>query len=420
MARRYMHEFGLTREQLANVAVAARRNAARNPKALRREPITVEDVVASRLIADPLHALDCCLVSNFGGAVVVTTVERARDLDVRPVYVVGSASASSHKYVSQAESLTSFGIETAAGAAYSEAGIGSGDIDVAWVYDGFTITVLLNLEGLGFCERGAAGDFVAEQGIAFDGALPVNTVMTRSPAHTVETSTRPRSRASSAASAGIDRSRARRSVSSTEMGHLSRRIPSSCSRASCVDGHEALPADRRRPLGAQRGRAAATAGPDRRGRARLGRRALALASRVRLRRRGPDLCRCRGPRGTRRAPAPAPPALAADSTSSSGWRTAPISSVGYSGTARLGATLVPLHTRSTAREAGALFATTPPSAFIVGDGEGGPRPADVGEVLRHPALAEALRGPCLMGGSRPWRLPVRHAERPPRVRATPS
>ena len=175
MARRYMHEFGLTREQLANVAVAARRNAARNPKALRREPITVEDVVASRLIADPLHALDCCLVSNFGGAVVVTTVERARDLDVRPVYVVGSASAHSHKYVSQAESLTSFGIETAAGAAYSEAGIGAGDIDVAGVYDGFTITVLLNLEGLGFCERGAAGDFVAEQGIAFDGALPVNT-----------------------------------------------------------------------------------------------------------------------------------------------------------------------------------------------------------------------------------------------------
>jgi acetyl-CoA acetyltransferase len=175
MARRYMHEYGVTREQIAAVAVAARKNAARNPKALRRDAITVEDVMASTLIADPLRALDCCLVSNFGGAVIVTTADRARDLGVAPVFVVGSASAHSHKYVSQAESLTTFGIGPAADSAFAEAGIGPGDVDVAGVYDGFTITVLLNLEGLGFCDPGGGGDFVAGQGIAFDGALPVNT-----------------------------------------------------------------------------------------------------------------------------------------------------------------------------------------------------------------------------------------------------
>jgi acetyl-CoA acetyltransferase len=174
IARRYMHEFGATSEQLAAVAVAARSNATRNPKALKREPITVDDVLTSRLIAEPLRALDCCLVSNFGGAVVVTTPERARDLDAKPVFLVGSASAHSHKYVSQAASLTDFGIRPAAEAAFAEAGVGPGDVDVAGIYDGFTITVLLNLEGLGFCEPGDAGAFVAEQGITIDGKLPVN------------------------------------------------------------------------------------------------------------------------------------------------------------------------------------------------------------------------------------------------------
>jgi acetyl-CoA acetyltransferase len=175
MARRYMHEFGVSREQLAEVAVAARTNAARNPKALKRDPITVDDVLSSKMIADPLRGLDCCLVSNFGGAVVVTTDERARELDATPVYLLGSASCHSHKYVSQAESLTEFGVRGAAEAAFAEAGVTPADIDVAGVYDGFTITVLLNLEELGFCERGGAGTFVTEEGITGDGKLPVNT-----------------------------------------------------------------------------------------------------------------------------------------------------------------------------------------------------------------------------------------------------
>ncbi len=175
MARRYMHEYGVSREQLAAVAVAARENAGLNPKALKRDPITVEDVIGSKMIADPLRALDCCLVSNFGGAVIVTTAERARDLDTAPVFLLGSASAHSHKYVSQAESLTEFGLRGAADAAYAEAGVTAEDIDVAGVYDGFTITVLLNLEELGFCDRGGAGAFVSDEGITRDGKLPVNT-----------------------------------------------------------------------------------------------------------------------------------------------------------------------------------------------------------------------------------------------------
>jgi acetyl-CoA acetyltransferase len=175
MARRYMHDYGVTREQLAAVAVAARENAMENPKALRRDPITVEDVVASRMLCDPLRALDCCLLSNFGGAVIVTTEDRAADLPGTPVYVVGSATVHSHKYISQAESLTEFGVRDTALGLFDETGIPPSAVDVVGLYDAFTISVLLNLEDLGFCERGEAGSFVAEEGITRNGRLPVNT-----------------------------------------------------------------------------------------------------------------------------------------------------------------------------------------------------------------------------------------------------
>lgn len=174
MARRYMHETGVTREQVAQVAVAARANAALNPKALRRDPLTVADVLGSRMLADPLRGLDCCLVSNFGGAVVITTEERAKDLPGRPLYLLGSGAAHSHKNISQAASLIEFGIADAAVTAFGQAGVTHADVDVAGIYDGFTISVLLNLEGLGFCETGGAGAFV-EAGMGPGDLLPVNT-----------------------------------------------------------------------------------------------------------------------------------------------------------------------------------------------------------------------------------------------------
>lgn len=174
IARRHMKEYGTTSEQLAAVAVAMRRHAALNPKALRRGPLTVEDVMNSPVIADPLHALDCCLLSNFGGAVVLTTADRARKMR-GPVYLLGIGEAHSHKYISQAADLTRFPLQDAAQRAFTMAGVTPDDIDVAGIYDGFTITLLVNLEDLGFCKKGEGGRFVEEGQIALGGRIPTNT-----------------------------------------------------------------------------------------------------------------------------------------------------------------------------------------------------------------------------------------------------
>jgi len=176
-AQRHMHEFGTTSEQLAEVAVAARAWALRNPKAFKHEdgPLTVEDVLASPLVSDPLHALDCCLITDAAGAVVMTTAERAQDLPKRPVQVLGHGETTTNVGMSQIPDLTATGACVSGERAYAMAGIAPADVDVAEIYDSFTITVLLELEALGFCARGEAGDFVTKGRVAPGGDFPMNT-----------------------------------------------------------------------------------------------------------------------------------------------------------------------------------------------------------------------------------------------------
>jgi acetyl-CoA acetyltransferase len=174
-ARRHMHQYGTTSEQLAEIAVVTRRHAGLNPLAMYREPITVQDVLHSRLIADPLHLLDCCVVSDGGGAVLVTTEERARDLKQPPVYVLGSSESHTHAHISQMPDLTVTAAAMTAARAFAEAGVRPAEIDMAMIYDSFTITVLLLLEDLGFCRKGDGGAFVQGGNIALGGRLPINT-----------------------------------------------------------------------------------------------------------------------------------------------------------------------------------------------------------------------------------------------------
>lgn len=175
IARAHMAQFGTTPEQLAAVAVAARRHAQLNPAAQMRAPITVADVLDSRLIADPLHLLDCSLVSDGGAAVVVTSAERAHDFPHAPVYLLGVGEGHGHEHISQAHSLTCSAARESGARAYAMAGLGPADMDLAQLYDCFTPTVLIELEDLGFCPKGEAGRFVADGHIGPGGSLPVNT-----------------------------------------------------------------------------------------------------------------------------------------------------------------------------------------------------------------------------------------------------
>lgn len=175
-AQRHMHEFGTTPEQLAAVAVTMRKHAASNPFAQKRELITVEDVVNSRLVADPLHKLDCCVISDGGAACVVTSAERAADLPNAAVYVLGGAHASTHQMnLSAMADLTVTGAAQCGPLAFRRAGITPADVDVAQLYDSFTITVLLTVEDLGFCAKGEGGAFVEDDGLGLAGRLPTNT-----------------------------------------------------------------------------------------------------------------------------------------------------------------------------------------------------------------------------------------------------
>jgi acetyl-CoA acetyltransferase len=174
-ATRHMHDFSTSPEQLAEIAVAVRAHAAMNPAAMHRDPITVEDVLASRMIAEPLHLLDCCLVTDGGGALVITTAERARDLRQPPAYLLGAASAMTHWNVSQMPDFTTTAAARCGPEAMARAGIRPSDVDVVQLYDSFTITVLLLLEDLGFCAKGEGGSFVTGGRIGPGGALPVNT-----------------------------------------------------------------------------------------------------------------------------------------------------------------------------------------------------------------------------------------------------
>jgi acetyl-CoA acetyltransferase len=174
-ATRHMHQYGTTSEQLAEIAVATRKWASLNPRALHRDPITVEDVLASPWVVYPFHLLDCCLVTDAGGAVVVTSADRARQLGVPVVEVLGSAVAQSHYAISQMPDLTESPARVCGEAAFAQAGVRPGDVDVAELYDSFTYTVLVQLEDLGFCAKGEGGDFVSGQRTAPGGDFPLNT-----------------------------------------------------------------------------------------------------------------------------------------------------------------------------------------------------------------------------------------------------
>jgi acetyl-CoA acetyltransferase len=174
-ATRHMHEHGTTSEQLAEVAVAARGWARHNPRAFLRDPITVDDVLASRMICTPLHKLDCCLVTDGGGAVVVAAEDRWPDVASRPVVVLGHAETATHQSIASMPDLTVTGAARSGPAALAMAGVSHADVDVVEVYDSFTITVLLTLESLGFCKPGESGDFVGGGRIAPGGDFPLNT-----------------------------------------------------------------------------------------------------------------------------------------------------------------------------------------------------------------------------------------------------
>ena len=174
VAQRHMHEYGTTPQQLAEVAVTMRLHASMNPAAKYRDLITVEDVLASRVISSPLHLLDCCIISDGGGALVITSAERARDLKKKPVYILGAAETVRHGGAGHRDYLENAAFQTGK-LAFERAGVKHADIDMGMIYDSFTITVISQLENLGFCKRGEGGAFVSGGRIRFDGAFPINT-----------------------------------------------------------------------------------------------------------------------------------------------------------------------------------------------------------------------------------------------------
>jgi len=175
VAQRYMWEFGVTSEQLAAIAVTHREHAALNPKAHMKAPITVDDVMNSRFIATPLHLLDCCLISDGGAAVVVSAAEAAADLRQPGVSILGTGQGHTHEYIVAAPSLTDFGCKRSAADALGRAGLRPADIDVVEIYDSFTITLLAELESMGFFQRGEAGVAAAAGELKIGGKLPCNT-----------------------------------------------------------------------------------------------------------------------------------------------------------------------------------------------------------------------------------------------------
>ncbi|MBQ1160382.1 acetyl-CoA acetyltransferase [Streptomyces sp. A73] len=174
-ARRHMHQYGTTLEQLAQVAVQARANAAANPEAFRREPITVDDVLSGPMIADPFTKLHCCIRSDGGCAVLLVAEDRVADLATEPVWILGSGTAVSHTTMSEWEDFTVSPAAVSGRTAFARAGVTPHDIDLAQIYDAFTYMTLVTLEDLGFCAKGEGGAFVQDGRLLRDGALPVNT-----------------------------------------------------------------------------------------------------------------------------------------------------------------------------------------------------------------------------------------------------
>jgi acetyl-CoA C-acetyltransferase len=174
-AMRHMHQYGTTSEQLAWIKVAASHHAQHNPHAMLRNVVTVEDVVNSPMIADPLHRLDCCVISDGGGAIIVASPEVARSLKRPKVKILGAGEAPKHQMAGHVD-LTYSGAVWSGPAAFAEAGVKPADIKYASIYDSFTITVLMQIEDLGFCDKGQGGKFVADGNlISGTGKLPFNT-----------------------------------------------------------------------------------------------------------------------------------------------------------------------------------------------------------------------------------------------------
>ncbi|WNV76635.1 acetyl-CoA acetyltransferase [Geodermatophilus sp. DSM 44513] len=174
-AARHMYEFGTTREQLAAVAVAARQWAQLNPAAFARDPLTVDEVLSSRTVSSPLTVRDCCLVTDGGGALLVTSTERAADLRRPPVHLLGYGEAQWHRNITHMPDLTVTAAVDSGRRAYEQAGLSPSDVDLLELYDAFTINPILFLEDLGFCAKGEGGELVASGAIAPGGGLPVNT-----------------------------------------------------------------------------------------------------------------------------------------------------------------------------------------------------------------------------------------------------
>jgi acetyl-CoA acetyltransferase len=174
-ATRHMHEYGTTSEHLAEIAVATRKWAQLNPKAMMRDPLTIEDVLSSRWIAYPFHIYDCCLVTDAGGAVIVVGAERAREFRRKPIWVLGSGEATTHQSLLGMHDITRTPARYSGKRAFQMAGVTHADIDVVEVYDSFTYTALVTIEELGFCEKGEGGPFLANQRTAPGGDFPMNT-----------------------------------------------------------------------------------------------------------------------------------------------------------------------------------------------------------------------------------------------------
>jgi acetyl-CoA acetyltransferase len=174
-ARRHMHQYGTTIEQLAEVAVSARFNAADNPDAYYRDPISIDDVLNGPMIADPFTKLHCCIRSDGGAAVVLVNADRVRDLRSRPVWVLGAAETTSHMLTSQWDDMTVGPAAVSGPLAFARAGVRPADVDVAELYDAFTYMLLLTLEDLGFCPKGEGGRFVEKGSLRLGGELPTNT-----------------------------------------------------------------------------------------------------------------------------------------------------------------------------------------------------------------------------------------------------
>ncbi|MER7817107.1 acetyl-CoA acetyltransferase [Streptomyces sp. NPDC096153] len=174
-ARRHMHEYGTTEEQLAEVAVQARANASHNPDAMFRDPITVDDVLSGPVIADPFTKLHCCIRSDGGCAVLLAAEEYVPDTAKAPVWVLGTGEHVSHTTMSEWDDFTVSPAAVSGRLAFERAGVRPGDIDIAEVYDAFTYMTLVTLEDLGFCAKGEGGEFVGKGRLRLDGELPVNT-----------------------------------------------------------------------------------------------------------------------------------------------------------------------------------------------------------------------------------------------------